>query len=116
MQRKPTITGVTNNLEKRFQEHEQGVNRNCYTFFTKRPLKIVYFELFNNPIDAIIFEKQVKGWNRKKKEALINKNYELLPQLSVNSKKATHALLLANSKELAQKDILNNHEKRRINS
>ncbi len=80
-------TGVTNNLEKRFQEHEQGIDRNCYTF-TRRPLQIVYYEIFNSPVNAIAFEKKLKGWNRKKKEALINGDYELLPQLSVNSKKA----------------------------
>jgi len=80
-------TGVTNNLEKRFQEHEQGINRNCYTF-TRRPIRLVYHEIFNNPLSAIAFEKKLKGWSRKKKEALINGNYELLPQLSANSNKA----------------------------
>lgn len=84
---KTYYTGVTNNLEQRFQQHEEGINRSCYTY-TRRPLKIVYYEMFNDPISAIAFEKQIKGWNRKKKEALINKNYELLPELSVNSKKA----------------------------
>ncbi|MCW3070576.1 MAG: hypothetical protein JWO44_466 [Bacteroidetes bacterium] len=84
-------TGVTNDLEKRFLIHEEGINRNCYTFL-RRPLKIVYYKIFNNPIDAIAFEKQVKGWSRRKKEALINEQYELLPQLSLNSKKAsTHS-------------------------
>jgi putative endonuclease len=79
--------GVTNNLEKRFQEHEQGVNRNCYTF-TRRPLQIVYYEMFNNPLNAIAFEKKLKGWSRKKKKALIDRDYEALPKLSINSKKA----------------------------
>lgn len=80
-------TGVTNNLEKRFQEHEQGINRNCYTF-TRKPIKIVYHEMFNNPLSAIAFEKKIKGWSKKKKEALINGDYESLPKLSMNSKKA----------------------------
>lgn len=79
--------GVTNNLEKRFQEHQQGINRNCYTF-TRQPIKIVYYEMFNNPVSAIAFEKKLKGWSRKKKEALINKDYESLPKLSINTKKA----------------------------
>lgn len=59
-------TGVTNDLESRFQIHQQGINRNCYTFF-KRPLKIVYYEIFNDPNTAIAFEKKIKGWNRKKR-------------------------------------------------
>lgn len=90
--------GVTNNLEKRFLEHEQGVSRNCYTY-TRRPLKIVFYELFNDPMNAIAFEKKLKGWSRNKKEALINGNYELLPELSINTKKR-----LAQSSAKAQTD------------
>lgn len=73
--------GVTNNLEKRLIVHENGTNRTCYTF-TRRPIKLVFFEIFNNPESAIAFEKKLKGWTRKKKEALINKNFHLLPDLS----------------------------------
>lgn len=73
--------GVTNNLEKRLIIHEKGINRTCYTV-TRLPIKLVFFELFNNPESAIAFEKKLKGWSRKKKEALINKNYHLLPELS----------------------------------
>jgi putative endonuclease len=73
--------GVTNNLEFRFLQHEQGINRNCYTY-ERRPLKIVYYEIFNNPDSAILFEKKIKGWNRKKKEALIKGQFHLLPELS----------------------------------
>ncbi len=79
--------GVTNNLEKRFEEHQQGINRNCYTF-TRKPVRIVFYEIFDNPLSAIAFEKKIKGWSRKKKEALINGNYESLPKLSFNSKRA----------------------------
>jgi putative endonuclease len=78
---KSYYTGVTNDLEKRFQQHEQGINRNCYTY-TRRPLKIAFYEKFNSPNSAIRFEKQVKGWSRKKKEALIKREYDLLPELS----------------------------------
>jgi len=81
-------TGVTNDLEKRFLIHTEGINRNCYTFL-KRSLKIVYYQIFNNPNNAIAFEKQIKGWNRSKKEALISRNYELLPKLSFNTIKAS---------------------------
>lgn len=73
--------GVTNNLEKRFQQHENGINRDCYTYL-RRPLKIVFYEMFNDPNSAIMFEKKIKGWNRKKKEALINREFHLLPELS----------------------------------
>lgn len=73
--------GVTNNLELRFLQHEEGINKNCYTY-EKRPLKIVYYEIFNDPNSAILFEKKIKGWNRKKKEALITGQFHLLPELS----------------------------------
>lgn len=78
---KSYYTGVTNNLELRFQQHSVGINRNCYTF-TKRPLKIVFYEMFNDPNAAIAFEKKIKGWNRKKKEALMKAEFHLLPELS----------------------------------
>jgi putative endonuclease len=73
--------GVTNNLERRFEEHEKDLNRNCYTYL-RRPLKIVFYEMFNDPNLAITFEKKIKGWSRKKKEALIKKEFHLLPELS----------------------------------
>lgn len=73
--------GVTDNLEKRFQQHEKGINRDCYTYL-RRPLKIAFYEMFNDPNSAIIFEKKIKGWSRKKKEALIKREFHLLPELS----------------------------------
>jgi len=73
-------TGITNDLERRFTEHETGFNRQCYTY-KKRPLELVFHERFEDVNQAIAFEKQVKGWNRKKKEAIINGQWELLPGL-----------------------------------
>ena len=80
--------GVTNNLEIRFEQHKQGLDRNCYTF-SRRPLEIAYFELFNNPTSAIAFEKKLKGWTKAKKLALINSNWDKLKELSV-CKNETH--------------------------
>ena len=78
-------TGVTNNLEIRLQQHHEGVNPKAYTF-TRRPLKLVFYEMFNDVEDAIAFEKQVKGWRREKKEAIINGNWDSLKLLSKTSK------------------------------
>lgn len=78
-------TGVTNNLEKRLDEHDAGIDESCYTF-RRRPLKLVYYELYYSPVSAIEREKQIKGWRREKKEALINEQKELLPKLSRNYK------------------------------
>lgn len=74
-------TGVTNNIERRLYEHENGLSPGSYTH-RRRPVKMVFCEKFNDINQAIAFEKQVKGWNRQKKEALINGNWDLLPDLS----------------------------------
>jgi putative endonuclease len=74
-------TGVTNDLEMRFEQHVQGINRNCYTF-SRRPLEIVFYEFFNDPSSAISFEKKLKGWTKAKKLALINSNWDKLKELS----------------------------------
>ncbi len=75
-------TGVTNDLDRRMYEHENGVNPGCYTC-KRRPLKLVFNERFTDITQAIAFEKQIKGWNRKKKEAIINGDWDALPGLSL---------------------------------
>lgn len=78
---KSYYTGITNNIDRRLIEHNNGLDRRAYTFF-RRPVELVYFELFQNPNDAIMWEKRIKGWSRKKKEALINGDLEELKRLS----------------------------------
>ena len=78
-------TGVTNNLEKRINEHQSGIIKG-YTS-NKLPVKLVFAERFTDINHAIRFEKQVKGWNRKKKEALINRDFDLLVKLSNTKEK-----------------------------
>ena len=75
-------TGVTNNLERRLNEHIEGIDKKAYTF-KKRPIELVYFESFNEVNYAIEWEKKIKGWSRKKKECLINDNFEKLKELSI---------------------------------
>ncbi len=76
-------TGFTNNLERRFSEHENGRNKDCYTF-NKRPLTLMWFETFNDVLDAIATEKRIKGWTRIKKEALITEDWDKLVLYSKN--------------------------------
>jgi len=73
--------GVTNNLERRIAEHQEGTVPKSFTY-PRRPIKLVYCMELNSIEEAIDFEKQLKGWTRKKKEALINGEFELLPILS----------------------------------
>ena len=78
---KTHYTGSTKNLELRILQHKSGEGAN-YT--RKRlPIKLVYYEEFQQIEDAFYREKQVQGWNRKKREALIDKHQEKLPALSV---------------------------------
>jgi len=69
--------GVTNDVHRRFEEHVAGMNPGCYTF-ERRPLELVYAESFRDIMNAISYEKIVKAWSRKKKEALIRGDYEAL--------------------------------------
>ena len=63
-------TGVTNNLERRLWEHK---HRFTEGFSSKYKLsKLVYLEFCENPQDAITREKQIKRWNRAKKDFLVN--------------------------------------------
>ncbi|MDF3078654.1 MAG: hypothetical protein K0S09_2543 [Sphingobacteriaceae bacterium] len=75
-------TGVTNDVDNRLYEHQTGLHANSYTY-SRRPVKLVFEEHFHDINQAIAFEKQVKGWSRKKKEAIINDNWEKLKELSV---------------------------------
>ncbi len=77
--------GVSNDVNSRLSQHEEGLNPTCYTY-SRRPLELVYFEIIENNLAAIAREKQLKGWSRKKKEALILGNYEALVELSKNYK------------------------------
>ena len=78
-------TGITNNIERRLYEHESGLDPRAYTY-KRRPVKLVFQEMFNDIHQAIAFEKQIKGWKRAKKEAIINGNWDLLPELSKRDK------------------------------
>ncbi len=62
--------GVTNNLERRVYEHRAGLTQG----FTKkyRVRRLLYFEEFGSPGDAIAREKQIKGWKRARKLDLIH--------------------------------------------
>jgi putative endonuclease len=79
-------TGVTNDLEVRLFQHNNGDNISAYTY-SRRPLILRYYQRFDFIEHAIEFEKQVKGWNRKKKEALFEENWDEIKRLSNLKKK-----------------------------
>lgn len=75
-------TGSTKNLELRMKQHQNGEGAN----FTKKhlPVELIYTEGFSRIEEAFNREKQVQGWSRAKKEALINGQFNKLPDLSKN--------------------------------
>ena len=80
-------TGITNNIERRFAEHQSGKSRSCYTF-KRRPVTLLFVQSFLDVKEAIAFEKQVKGWSRAKKEALIAQDFDRLVKLSKNRRQS----------------------------
>jgi putative endonuclease len=73
-------TGSINDLDLRLQQHQRGEGAN----FTRKhlPVELVYYEEFNRIDDAFYCEKQIQGWRRAKKEALINGEYGKLKELA----------------------------------
>ncbi len=74
-------TGVTSNLDARMMKHESGFYPDCYTA-KRRPLELVFYAEFTDINMAIEKEKQIKKWSRAKKEALINGDFDALPNLA----------------------------------
>jgi putative endonuclease len=81
--------GVTNDVGRRFVEHQSGVHEDSYTF-SRRPLKLVYCKQFRSPIKAIYYEKQLKGWSKAKKIALINNDFKSLHELAECKNETSH--------------------------
>lgn len=76
-------TGVTNDLELRLIQHNSEENFKSYTF-SRKPVVLKYYEHYNDISNAIAREKQIKGWTRKKKEALFREDWDVLKVLSKN--------------------------------
>jgi predicted GIY-YIG superfamily endonuclease len=77
---KVLYTGVTNNIGRRFKDHQAG-NGGHYTSYN-RPGRILYKEEFKNLSAAKIREQQIKRWSKSKKLALIKGDEAELINLS----------------------------------
>ena len=64
-------TGVTNDLIRRVYEHKNHIDKGCFTA-QYNVEKLVFYEVTSDVEAAIEREKQIKGWNRKRKEKIIN--------------------------------------------
>jgi putative endonuclease len=67
-------------LERRVAEHNAG-SLGGYTS-ARRPVQLVFHQEFDRVTDAITAERQLKGWRRAKKEALIRGDYAVLRELA----------------------------------
>ena len=74
--------GSTNNLDRRIQEHQNGMGSNFSWKYL--PVELIYHEEFPSVEDAFKREKQIQKWSRAKKEALIRGDIETLKDLAKN--------------------------------
>ena len=63
-------TGITSDLKRRVYEHKEKVVKGVTKKYNIT--KLVYYEVFDNPENAILREKQIKAGSRQKKIDLIN--------------------------------------------
>ena len=68
-------TGITNDPCRRLNEHNEGIDRNSFTF-KRRPGHLIFVQDFNQAEQAINFEKKIKKWSAKKKRAMAKNNYD----------------------------------------
>ncbi|WP_158974282.1 GIY-YIG nuclease family protein [Cellulophaga sp. L1A9] len=78
---KTYYTGFTSDLHSRLAEHDSGKHHDSYTF-SRRPVHLVFYCEFTESSLAIDTEKKIKKWSKAKKEALINGDFEALPNLA----------------------------------
>jgi putative endonuclease len=67
-------------VETRVSEHNLGINADFTS--RRRPVRLVWSAHFERLTDAIATERQIKGWSRAKKEALIRGDFAALPGLA----------------------------------
>ena len=77
-------TGHTDNLEKRIAEHTSGALPDCYTF-KRRPVELVFTRTFPTRYETLASERQIKGWSRKKKEAMMRDDWVEVSRLACSS-------------------------------
>ncbi len=74
-------TGHTDNLEQRLAQHQQRYFPFCYTA-TRLPVELVFTQMFPTRVEALASEQQIKGWSRKKKEAMMRGDWNEVSRLA----------------------------------
>ena len=73
--------GHTDNLENRLAQHDKKAFANCYTA-ARLPVELLFSQAFMTRDEALAAERQIKGWSRKKKEALIKGDWDAISHYS----------------------------------
>lgn len=81
-------TGITNDISRRVEEHNAGLNKNSFTF-KRRPVDLIFYQDFNDVNQAIFFEKKLKRWSAQKKRALAS-DEEILLKLLAECRNDSH--------------------------
>jgi putative endonuclease len=80
-------TGSAADLSQRLWQHEVGASRSAYTY-SRRPVKLVWIsEEVRRYSDALRYERQIKGWSRAKKQALIRGDYDAIHEVVESERK-----------------------------
>ncbi|HMM67590.1 MAG TPA: GIY-YIG nuclease family protein [Dokdonella sp.] len=74
-------TGHTDNLEIRIGQHDNAAIPGCFTL-NRRPVIVVCSQEFVAREEALAAEQQIKGWNRKKKQAMIRGDWKQVARLA----------------------------------
>jgi putative endonuclease len=73
-------TGSTNDLYRRLNEHRMGASPTAYTA-RRRPVELVSNEEVGTLGEALFHERQIKGWSRAKKAALIRDDFDMIHEI-----------------------------------
>ena len=74
--------GSTVHLEQRLWEHNYSETEGAAYTRRRRPVQLVWAAEYASVAEAFAYEKQIQGWSRKKREALIRGEFDHLPGLA----------------------------------
>ncbi|MDD2696125.1 MAG: GIY-YIG nuclease family protein [Anaerolineales bacterium] len=87
-------TGTTSDLSRRLSTHEAGADPLAYTY-PRRPVKLKWAQEFHSKDDALRLERQIKGWSKAKKEALINNDYQKIHDIVKEERRKRASTMLS---------------------
>ena len=74
-------TGHTDDLERRLAQHQQRYFPDCYTA-ARLPVELLFSQEVPTREEALAFERRIKGWSRRKKEAMMRGDWDEVSRLS----------------------------------